>query len=84
MKLLFSLLALFSLTSAWGNLAHRTIVLLAQKQFTPSASLYTQSLLGSETLSDAAIWADTYKFLPEGRYTSNWHFVDAQYVIFYP
>ncbi|OCK95057.1 phospholipase C/P1 nuclease [Cenococcum geophilum 1.58] len=78
MKLLLSLLSLLPLSLAWGNLAHRTIALLAQKHFTPSASLYIHSLLGSETLSDAAIWADTYKFLPQGRYTSSWHFVDAR------
>lgn len=78
MKLLLFLLSFLPLSLAWGNLAHRTIALLAQKHFTPSASLYIHSLLGSETLADAALWADTYKFLPQGRYTSSWHFVDAR------
>ncbi|OCK80317.1 phospholipase C/P1 nuclease [Lepidopterella palustris CBS 459.81] len=78
MLLLFVLYIILPLSSAWGNLAHRTIALLAQKHFTPSASLYTSSLLKSESLSSASIWADTYKFLPEGRHTSSWHFVDAR------
>ncbi|KAF1962460.1 nuclease S1 [Byssothecium circinans] len=63
---------------AWGNLAHRTIALLAQKYFTQDALEYTRNLLGSETIDSAAIWADEYKQLPEGRNTGSWHFVDAR------
>ncbi|KAH8693401.1 S1/P1 nuclease [Phaeosphaeriaceae sp. PMI808] len=63
---------------AWGNLAHRTIALLAQNYFTQDASEYVRDLLGSETLDSAAIWADEYKQLPEGRNTGSWHFVDAR------
>lgn len=63
---------------AWGNLAHRTIALLAQKYFTQDALVYTKGLLGSETIDSAAIWADDYKQLPEGRSTGSWHFVDAR------
>ncbi|KAF2245332.1 phospholipase C/P1 nuclease [Trematosphaeria pertusa] len=71
------LLVGFPFCSAWGNLAHRTIALLAQKYFTPEASWYTRDLLGKETIDSAAIWADTYKLLPWGRDTASWHFVDA-------
>lgn len=63
---------------AWGNLAHRTIALLAQKHFTVEASKYTKDLLGNESIDVAAIWADEYKTLPEGRSTGSWHFVDAR------
>jgi hypothetical protein len=75
---LLSLLPLLPPSSAWGNLGHRTIALLAEKHFTPAAVSYVQLLLGSDPISDAAIWADNYKFLPHGRYTSSWHFVDAR------
>jgi len=73
-----SLLFLLPPSSAWGNLGHRTIALLAEKHFTPAATSYVQLLLGSSPISDAAIWADNYKFLPQGRYTSSWHFADAR------
>jgi hypothetical protein len=75
---LLSLLFLLPPSSAWGNLGHRTIALLAEKHFTPAAASYVQLLLGSDPISDAAIWADDYKFLPQGRHTSSWHFVDAR------
>lgn len=74
---LLSLVFLLPHSSAWGNLGHRTVALLAEKHFTPVAASYVQHLLGTEPISDAAIWADDYKFLPHGRYTSSWHFVDA-------
>ncbi|KAF2269168.1 S1/P1 nuclease [Lojkania enalia] len=66
------------LCDAWGNLAHRTIALLAQKHFTPEAAEFTRDLLGKESIDSAAIWADTYKLFPWGRKTASWHFVDAQ------
>jgi hypothetical protein len=74
----FGALCLPLLCDAWGNLAHRTIALLAAKHFTPEASRYTIPLLGTDTIDVAAIWADAYKQLPSGRDTGSWHFVDAK------
>lgn len=78
MILSFCIIFIPSLCNAWGNLAHRTIALLAQKHLTQEALEYTKDLLGSETIDSAAIWADAYKLLPQGRKTGSWHFVDAQ------
>lgn len=76
----FTLCAIFAPVpcNAWGNLAHRTIALLAQKHFTKEASKYIRDLIGTETIDSAAIWADEYKQLPEGRSTISWHFVDSR------
>jgi len=75
----FSLwLCLLPLCSAWGNLAHRTIALIAEKHIILSpTSNFILSLLGNTSISDASIWADDYKLLPEGRHTSNWHFLNT-------
>lgn len=78
MKLLFSFLCLLPISSAWGNLAHRTIALVAEKHIRLSpASQYIHGLLDDTSFSDAAVWADAYKFLPEGRHTGSWHFLNT-------
>jgi hypothetical protein len=61
----------------WGNLGHRTIALLASKYLSGRAATYLSSLLNGTDVGDAAIWADSYKNIPEGYYTMSWHFVDA-------
>jgi hypothetical protein len=80
MTMYLSLLAisLLPICSAWGNLAHRTIALIAERQILDlPAHHYIQTLLGNTSISNAAIWPDTYKLLPEGRYTSSWHFLNV-------
>lgn len=75
---LFTLLALFpSPITSWGNLGHRTIAYLAEKYLTPPGHTYIQQLLRDGDISDAAIWADSYKYTPPGRHTSSWHFINA-------
>lgn len=76
-SLLCLLLAFVCRCSGWGNLGHRTIALLAEKNLSPPAKIYLGKLLGNDDLSDASIWADAFKFTPEGAYTSSWHFLDA-------
>jgi hypothetical protein len=63
--------------TSWGNLGHRAIAYLAEKYLTTPGHAYIQQLLGDRDISDAAIWADFYKYTPSGRHTSSWHFINA-------
>jgi hypothetical protein len=75
---LVTLLTLFpSPITSWGNLGHRVIAYLAEKHLTPLGHAYIQQLLGDRDISDAAIWADFYKYTPPGWHTSSWHFLNA-------
>ncbi|CZR58839.1 uncharacterized protein PAC_08731 [Phialocephala subalpina] len=65
MKVILLVLSLLHLSTVWGNLAHRTVAVLAQKHLTPNATLYIHSLLSTESLSAAAMWADKYKMWPQ-------------------
>jgi hypothetical protein len=65
------------LACGWGNLGHRTIALLADRHLTTAGAAYVAVLLSNEEISEAAIWPDKYKNTLEGRYTTSWHFVDA-------
>jgi hypothetical protein len=66
-----------TLIASWGNLGHRTIAFLAEKYLTPPGHSYVQRLLKDQDISDAAIWADSYKYTPPGLHTSSWHFINA-------
>jgi hypothetical protein len=63
---------------AWGNLGHRTVALLAAKQFTSTGKIYASNILEGVAIDDAALWPDAFKTTPEGAYTFSWHFVDAE------
>ena len=66
--------------SAWGDVGHRTIGLLAEKYFTQAGSDLVSSLLGDlddNTISDAATWADTIKRTPGFTQSRPWHYIDA-------
>jgi hypothetical protein len=63
--------------TSWGNLGHRTIAYLAEKHLNTRGHAYIQDILGDEDISDAAIWADFYKYTPLGWHTSSWHYINA-------
>ena len=46
---------------AWGNLGHRITGLVADEQLSAAARREVKSLLGDETLADAAIFMDTHR-----------------------
>lgn len=70
-----------TLASCWGELGHRTVACLAQKQFTPSAQHWIDTTLWfdkphKKDISDAALWADE----PVVKCcTSGWHAVHGKY-----
>jgi hypothetical protein len=77
MKTLWIALLLFGVSlqaHAWGSDGHRIVAKIAESRLTPTAALQVHQLLGSETLSDVAPFADEYRSgHPE---TGPWHFVD--------
>lgn len=46
---------------AWGNLGHRITGLIAEQLLSPAAHQQVQSLLGDESLADAATFMDTHR-----------------------
>lgn len=71
-------LVLFSIvpsTTAWGSLGHRTIAYLAQKHLTNDGAALVNNLLGSEDISDAALWPDEIRHTHGWAYTAGWHFI---------
>jgi hypothetical protein len=69
-------LCLSNYVSAWGDLGHRTVALVARKYLTTEASQVLDDILANDQgydFSDAATWADTIK---RGRpETKEWHYV---------
>ena len=61
--------------NAWGNFGHQVVGELASRHLCPKTSRAVADLLGSESLADAATWADEVRSQPEFKYTKPWHFV---------
>jgi hypothetical protein len=61
---------------AWGNLGHRITGLTAEELLTPTARHEVQSLLGDETLADAATYMDTHRDELRQRWpeSAHWHY----------
>jgi hypothetical protein len=66
------------LVAGWGSLGHRTVAYLAQLHFTPTAHLFTNSLLNGQDISEAALFPDKIVHIPQFAYTAGWHYIDAQ------
>jgi S1/P1 Nuclease len=61
----------------WGSLGHRTVAYLASEYFTANASSYVSSLLNSQDISEAALFADKVRHMPGFGYSAPWHYIDA-------
>lgn len=80
LSLLFFLLSLTSLIPqalSWGSLGHRTVAYLALSYLTPNASTYVSSLLNSQDISEASLWPDKVRHMPQFNHTAGWHYIDA-------
>jgi hypothetical protein len=66
--------ALVQQCHAWGIEGHRLTALVAQEHLSPVAEENVRYLLGKESLTDVAPWADEYREDHPG--TARWHFVD--------
>ena len=60
--------------NAWWEKGHRLVGQIAWDHLTPVARRNVTFLLGKESLSDVAAWADVYR--PTVTQTGNWHFTD--------
>lgn len=76
-----SVLLLHAPCWAWGELGHRLVGELAQRQLTPQADARVHELLRNEpvpTLAGVAMWADHLRASDPERFkaTSRWHYVN--------
>ncbi|RFU75815.1 nuclease s1 precursor [Trichoderma arundinaceum] len=65
---------------AWGELGHNTTGYLASYFVSPSTEAHLKNLLNNQNedyLANVATWADLFRKRPEGRFTRNFHFIDA-------
>lgn len=66
-------------TFAWGELAHRTIAVLASRFLLPETATFVRSVLPkSEKIDVAAIWADYFSHQPLGEWSKKLHYIDAE------
>jgi hypothetical protein len=66
---------------AWGALGHQTVAYVASNFVSTKTKSYFQSLLGdtsADYLATVSTWADSYRSTKEGKFTSSFHYIDAQ------
>ncbi|GAW15468.1 hypothetical protein ANO14919_048790 [Xylariales sp. No.14919] len=66
---------------AWGSLGHITIAYIASNFVKESTETYFQGLLRNDTehyLAGVATWADSIRYTKWGRFSKNFHFIDAK------
>ncbi|KAI1494584.1 nuclease S1 [Biscogniauxia mediterranea] len=86
MRLDSGVLALFAATAlpgaaAWGSLGHITVAYVASNFVKPETTAYFQGLLRNDTehyLAGVATWADSIRYTKWGRFSRNFHFIDAK------
>lgn len=66
-------------TFAWGELAHRTIAILASRFLLPETATFVTSILPkNEKIDAAAIWPDFFSHQPVGEWSKKLHYIDAE------
>lgn len=68
------------LAYAWGSLGHTTVAYIAQNLVSQDTKKFAQRILNDTSasyLANVATWADSYRSLPEGRFSSPYHYIDA-------
>ncbi|KPI34611.1 Nuclease S1 [Cyphellophora attinorum] len=64
---------------AWGVLGHSTVAYVAQHYVTPSTANFVQAILGTapDYMANVSSWPDTYRRTPEGEWSTQLHWIDA-------
>lgn len=77
-KICFRLAALTVMVMliSWGFKGHQAVATIAENHLTPQAKAAVKDLLGTQSLSDVATWADEVRNEPAFKSTAGWHFVD--------
>ncbi len=74
-KRIFILLTMLpSFAYSWGPLGHRVVGLIAESRISPRTEQAVRALLGNESLSDVANWADSLKSTGQYRKAVWYHF----------
>ncbi|KAF9888813.1 hypothetical protein FE257_008182 [Aspergillus nanangensis] len=66
---------------AWGSLGHATVAYVAQHYVSSSTAAWAQGVLNdtsSSYLANIASWADSYRATSAGKWSSSFHFIDAE------
>ncbi|KAI1818620.1 putative nuclease S1 precursor [Poronia punctata] len=66
---------------AWGSLGHITVAYIASNFVRDDTAAYFQELLRNDTehyLAGVATWADSIRYTKWGRFSKNFHFIDAK------
>jgi hypothetical protein len=66
---------------AWGSLGHITVAYIASNFVNDQTTAYFQELLRNDTahyLAGVATWADSIRYTKWGRFSKNFHFIDAK------
>ncbi|KAI0098003.1 putative nuclease S1 precursor [Nemania sp. FL0031] len=66
---------------AWGSLGHITVAYIASNFVREDTTAYFQNLLRNDTahyLAGVATWADSIRYTKWGRFSKNFHFIDAK------
>jgi hypothetical protein len=62
---------------SWGGTGHKTVAKIAENHLTPNTKLNVQALLGGESMTDVASWADGLRNDPNYSKTSSWHYINT-------
>ncbi|OTB02901.1 hypothetical protein M426DRAFT_190581 [Hypoxylon sp. CI-4A] len=66
---------------AWGSLGHITVAYIASNFVKEDTATYFQDILRNDTehyLAGVATWADSIRYTQWGRFSKNFHFIDAK------
>ncbi|OTB08149.1 hypothetical protein M426DRAFT_52512 [Hypoxylon sp. CI-4A] len=65
---------------AWGAMGHETVAYIASNYVSSATKSYFQDLLGdtsADYLAGVAAWADSYRYTTAGKFSSAFHYIDA-------
>lgn len=79
-------LGLASSVHAWGQLGHKTVTNVALQLLEPGVADSVNAILAADghkklpnpSIVDVATWADDFSHSPEGKWTKEFHFIDAK------
>jgi hypothetical protein len=60
----------------WGNVGHRVVGKIAENHLSPKAKQGIKTILGFESLAEAATWGDEVRSDEKYKKYDNWHFVE--------
>ncbi|KAI0119540.1 S1/P1 nuclease [Daldinia grandis] len=66
---------------AWGSLGHITVAYIATNLVKDDTTAFFQNILRNDTehyLAGVATWADSIRYTKWGRFSKNFHFIDAK------